>query len=736
MIHNLNEFIKGIFMTKLLILFSLLLNFAFAAVERHVQMGATFFTEGEDAYVAVSLKNDKKWHTYWKNPGDAGIPIKIQFFVNNKKVKLKELEWPTPKRYIEQGGVLAYGYSATNHFYFQISKEHQALLRNKNVKVKGHWLVCKEICIPGQDELSIQVNSDLNGKSHPFDINLSVVKENLNKLPKTQPRPSNLEIYLTKAKEDNKLALQYTYTNFDIDKFTNKSNLLTPFPAPPFDYKHEKLFWDEANKTLYGRIYIDWDGIYEEPEQPLPEDGIFTKSVRAKFLLNLSPDIAPTVIEHTFYQFSMTGDESLDNFFKTLTPIDQIKKADAEPFDAKNMLYYILFAFLGGLILNLMPCVLPVISLKLFGLVVHSDEPKSKIMKHNLAYSAGVILSFMVLALVVLLMKSGGEKVGWGFQLQSPGFVFSMMVVMFVMALNMFGLFEFVTPGGKTLGNAQIKTGVTGDFVNGILATILSTPCSAPFLGTALTFAFTTSNLNIFLMLFFVGVGLAFPFILTAIFPKLVSFLPRPGTWMDKLKYLLGFTLLLTFIWLYDVLVNLIDFSYAGIYLNTVFASLFFAFFLRKYVTRIFVWNVIFFLFPAVMTTVFVNNKGLAVDTAVASTSIKQGSLTWNKWSEVEMKRLANEKKWVFIDFTAKWCLTCKVNKKIVLETSGFEKFSKEKGVELLVADWTKRDDYITDFLRKYGIVGVPAYFVQKPDGKIVHLGETISLGKIKKHIK
>lgn len=723
-------------MTKFLLLFVFLTSFAFAKAERHVLMGATFFEDNGNNFVAISLKHDKDWHTYWKNPGDAGIPVKIQFFVNNKKIKLKELEWPIPKRYIEAGGVLAYGYSYTKHFYFEIPSDKKMDVAGKLVNIKGQWLECKDICIPGKDELSVQLDNQLIGKSHPYDINMSEVKDNLKKLPLLDVKPKDLEIYLTKAKEDNRLALQYTFTNFDISKFNNKNNLLTPFPAPPFDYKHEKLFWDEQNKTLYGRVYIDWDGIYDEPENPLPEDGIFRKSIRAKFILNYNKDVKPIVIEHTFYQFAMTGDESLDTFFAGLKSVKEAQNGASADEDDKSMLYYILFAFLGGLILNLMPCVLPVISLKLFGLVVHSDEPRSKIMKHNLAYSAGVIFSFMVLAIIVLIMKSGGEKIGWGFQLQSPGFVFSMMVVMFVMALNMFGLFEFVTPGGRTLGSTQIKKGIMGDFVNGILATILSTPCSAPFLGTALTFAFTTSNFNIFLMLFFVGVGLSFPFILTAIFPRLVSFLPKPGAWMDKLKYLLGFTLLLTFVWLYDVLVNIIDFSYAGIYINTVFACIFFAFFLRKYVTKIFLWNVIFFLLPAVMTTVLINNKGLAVDTGVSKSSVKKGNLQWNKWSEEKMRALASQKKWVFIDFTAKWCLTCKVNKKVVLETSGFEKFVKDMKVELLVADWTKRDDYITDFLRKYKIVGVPAYFVQTPQGEVIHLGETISLGKIKKHIK
>ena len=724
-------------MTKFLLILFLLSSFAFAN-ERHVQMGATFFQNNDKSYVAVSLKNDKDWHTYWKNPGDAGIPIKLEFFVNNKKVKLKELEWPTPKKYIEQGEVLAYGYSNTNHFYFEIPQDKKVEVKNKKVGIKGHWLVCKEICIPGQDEIYVEVDGNLSGKSHPFEINISEVKEKLNNLPKLQDLPSNLEIYITKAKEDNRLALQYTYSNVDIKSYNSKKNLLTPFPAPPFDYKHEKVYWDPQNRTLYGRIYIDWDGIYDEPERPLPEDGIFSSPIKGKFLVNTSVAGPPTVIEYTFKQFSMTGDESLEKYFTTLQEVKFGKDVQKVLTSSQNksIFYYILFAFLGGLILNLMPCVLPVISLKLFGLVVHSDEPKNKIMKHNFAYSAGVISSFMLLSIVVMIMKSGGEKIGWGFQLQSPGFVFLMMLMIFVMALNMFGLFEFVTPGGKTLGNAQIKKGVTGDFVNGVLATILSTPCSAPFLGTALSFAFTTSNFNIFLMLFFVGVGLSSPFILTAFFPSLVTFLPKPGMWMDKLKYILGFTLLLTAIWLYDVLANLIDFSYGGIYINTILAAIFFAFFLRKYVTKIFVWNVIFFLLPAIMTTVLIKNKGLALDTGTAKSVVQKGSLQWNKWSEDKMKDFSNKGKWVFVDFTAKWCLTCKVNKKIVLETKAFEDFATVNKVELLVADWTKRDDYITDFLRKYNIVGVPAYFIQKPNGEVIYLGETISIGKIKKIIK
>jgi thiol:disulfide interchange protein len=698
----------------------------------HVKMASTAISHQNQNLLAITLVHEKDWHTYWKNPGDAGIATKFEFFHKNKKIRLAELEWPNPKKYIEAGNILAYGYADTQHFFFELPQD----LKNQILSIKATWLVCKDICIPGQGELTLKLDHNLQGKTHPVAVNTSDITEALSKIPKREQTPAKLEIYLTKAKQDNRLALQYTYADFDITKFKPTNNLLTPFPAFPFDYKSETLYWDEDNRVLYGRIYIDWDGAYEEPAWPLPEDGIFQKPIKAQFILNDGMN-RPSVIEYEFSQFAMTGDESLETFFAGLEKVGELKKIKKiQANSALDFLYYILFAFLGGLILNLMPCVLPVISLKLFGLVVHSDEPRSKIMKHNFAYALGVIASFMVLAVVVLILKTSGEKIGWGFQLQSPVFVFIMMITMFVMALNMFGLFEFVTPGGKTLGNAQIKQGVTGDFINGVLATILSTPCSAPFLGAALTFAFTTSNSNIFLMLFFVGFGLAFPFILTAVFPKLVSFLPRPGLWMEKLKYLLGLSLILTFVWLHDVLANLIDFSYAGIYINSIFALIFFAFFFRKFITRIFVWNVIFFVLPIVMTTVLIKNKGLEV-AASSSDQIKtSSSLEWKRWSTEKLAELASNRKWVFMDFTAKWCLTCKVNKKVFLETKSFEDFARDKDIELLVADWTKRDDYITDFLRKHNLVGVPAYFIQKPNGELVFLGETISLSKIKEVIK
>jgi thiol:disulfide interchange protein DsbD len=373
-----------------------------------------------------------------------------------------------------------------------------------------------------------------------------------------------------------------------------------------------------------------------------------------------------------------------------------------------------------------MPCVLPVISLKLFGLIRHRDIPRARLISHNLSYTAGVLSTFMAFAGVVSVLKYSGEEIGWGFQLQSPAFILIMMLILFILALNLFGLFEFVTPGGSKLGSAQVDEGLVGDFFGGVLTTVLSTPCSAPFLGTALTFAFTTSNFTIFLMFFAIGSGLAFPFLVTAFFPATLKFLPRPGAWMEKLKYFLGLSLVLTVIWLYDVFVSLVHFDILSWRLNLLFALWFFAFFFAQKIMRHRVAQVVVFAIPLVLTVMAIQHLELRPTTQAMVTR----ETKWVPWTEDKMK---TESKPVFVDFTAEWCLTCKVNKKLVLETDGFEELKSKYGFVSMRADWTKRDDNITEFLRMHGAVGVPVYFIYK-DGQLHNLGETVSLSKIEKY--
>ena len=713
-------------LNKIIYIFTLLSIslISYAQNSEHVKLGATTLKVDNKNYLVLNFSNDKKWHTYWKNPGDAGLPMKMTFTVDSKEVELSSLPWPAPQRYIEQGDMWAYGYEGKYSLFFDLPQN----LANKTMNILGEWLVCKDICIPGKQSLDLKLDATLTGRAGNFfakEVNLKHLKN----LP-YKAQANGIEFFLSKGRSDKELALSYTIENVDKSLIPSISNLITPYPLSPLTYKHEELYLDEQNKTLYGRIYIDWDGEYEEPVWELPNDGIFKKELNAQFLLHYPNNKPAKIITHNYKQFTLTGDKALSETFKTFS--NPLSKTTTSAPTQNSLIYYILFAFLGGLILNLMPCVLPVISLKLFGLIVHSDESRSQILKHNIAYTLGVVFSFMVLASTVFALKTSGDQIGWGFQLQSPLFVFIMLIVIFVMALNMLGLFEFVTPGGKTLGNSQIKKGFSADFVNGILATILSTPCSAPFLGTALTFAFTTSSINIFIIFFSVAIGLSFPFILTGLFPTLIKFLPKPGLWMDKLKKILGLSLLLTVVWLYDVLAAIIDMSFAGIYINTIIVMIFFAFYFRKSISKNLIWNIIIFSLPILLTVQSLRMDLFDVSENQTQTRSKN-SLQWNKWSK---EKLNQSNKITFVNFTASWCLTCKVNKKIVLDSDDFSKIVKDKDITLLEGDWTKRDEEITSFLRSYNIVGVPAYFIKTADGKIHSLGETISIDKIESYLK
>lgn len=685
---------------------------------------------GDAPLLVVTINHDTGWHTYWKNPGDSGIASQFKFNLGDKEQVLEAYEWPVPEKHIEAGDILTIGYENIQHFFFKIP----STLLGKDLGVKANFLICKDVCIPGEGIVSVKLQEgsfESTRKAAPFPE--SEIKAAFNKLPKPASAPKGLEYYLT-INKDNTLDLHYSIKDVQNPKFSHKLNWLTPFPQAPFGYKRENLYYDAKSQTLYGKLAIEWDGEYQEPAIDLPKDGKFPKAYELEFLYNSPSSQEVSIIKLKVDNFS-AANETLLKFYNDLNKFDSkvvssIKNIE-ESVDS-SFFYFAALAFLGGLILNLMPCVLPVISIKLFGLIKHQNLPRSALLKHNAAYTLGVLSTFMGLGGVVAAIKLSGEQVGWGFQLQSPAFILSMMIILFVMSLNLFGLFEFITPGGRSLGSKQVEEGFAGDFFSGILTTILSTPCSAPFLGTALTFAFTTSTFTIFAIFFFVGLGLAFPFIMTALFPKMLHVLPKPGMWMEKLKYFLGLSLVVTVIWLYDVFQSLVDMSSLNWKIHLLFASLFFAVFLYKKITQKWYWVGIAFLLPLYLLVTNISHLELKpLSSEVAS--LKNSN--WAPWSESKLEELHKEGKWVFMDFTAEWCLTCKVNKKLVLETSDFEKLAKDKNLTLVRADWTRRDDNITKFLQSYKIVGVPAYFIQKPDGTIIPLGETINIKKIESNL-
>lgn len=688
------------------ILLLLFTGLALAATEEH----ATVSLQRHKNFLVVTIDHEQGWHTYWKNPGDSGLPSEFKL-----TPAAKPYEWPVPTKHMEMGDILTIGYEGKQHFFFDDVKG----------AVDAHikMLICKDICIPGEAKLKIGAPEKFVASRSASPYSGSELDQAFEKLPKDIAKPASLEYYLTRVKGQNNLTLHYSIKGASSAKLPHELNLLTAFPQPPFGYKRETLY--HKGDTLYGKLDIEWDGEYQTPPAPLPANGAFPKPYELKFLLNAPGSSRVDVITLPVKDFSLAT-AALDDFYKGLGTDDKIAKVEAPKMEG-GVFRYLLFAFLGGLILNLMPCVLPVISLKLFGLIRHRDVPRKRLLAHNLSYTAGVIGTFLVLAGVVTAIKATGEEIGWGFQLQSPAFILVMMLILFILSLNLFGLFEFVTPGGSKLGSAQTDEGIVGDFFGGVLTTVLSTPCSAPFLGTALTFAFTTSSFTIFLMFFMIGAGLAFPFIMTALFPASLHVLPKPGAWMEKLKYFLGLSLLVTVIWLYDVFVSLVNFDVISWKLNLLFALWFFAFFFAQKIMRHRVAQALVFALPLVLTVFAIRNLELRPTTQ----ALVKADSSWVPWSEEGM--LA-ETKPVFVDFTAEWCLTCKVNKKLVLETSAFEELKAKYGLVSMRADWTKRDDRITQFLLKNGAVGVPFYLLKK-DGKIFALGETVTLSKIEEHL-
>lgn len=693
-------------------------------------------------HLAISFKNAQKWHTYWINPGDAGLPIKFDFAIDGKPLALQPTEWPVPMKLVEEGDVHVYGLEGEYSLFFKLPS--LTSFNQKDFLAKITWLVCKHICIPGQNQITGKFvnNTLILDNAQPFIVSSDQLTTRFKNLPEKSPWPTKLHISLHKKENDEALTLHYEIDGGKADRIRAELNILNPYPLEPFDFRHERLF--QSGEKIIGETLIEWDGEYQDPKLPLPANGIFAKPYTLKFLY-LDPETGlTTVIEKRFTTFDLTPAPST----ATLIPLKashQIKeKLDVVPEKGldkkeiesdlkriKQMAYYILLALIGGLILNVMPCVLPVISLKLFGLIKHQGASRSTILRHNLFYTLGILFSFSLLALSIVMLKSVGESVGWGFQLQSPIFVAIMIIFLVLFALNLFGLYEFITPGGRFLGNLKLEDSAWGDFFNGIFATILSTPCSAPFLGTALTFAFTESSSAIFLIFFFIGIGLALPFLITALFPQFLNFMPKPGPWMDKLKSFFGLSLLLTAIWLLDLFMALTTSSVVTTLL-LLLSLLFFAIYFYAYISKNRFWIIIFFLLPALLT--FQLYKEIKMSAETTNVIIKK-ELPWEKWSPEKLDELKNKGELVFIDFTAKWCLTCKVNEELVLNTDGFKKLVEKYKPKLLLADWTKGDPIITEWLKLHGKAGVPAYYILTREGKLISLGETISIGKIEKNL-
>jgi thiol:disulfide interchange protein DsbD len=403
---------------------------------------------------------------------------------------------------------------------------------------------------------------------------------------------------------------------------------------------------------------------------------------------------------------------------------------------------FLALAFLGGLILNVMPCVLPVLSLKVFSLLKHAGQTRSEALKHGLAYTVGVVLSFLVLAGVLLALRAVGERIGWGFQLQSPGFVAVLAAVFFLFGLNLMGVFEL---GSRLVGaDAKVaqRSDALGSFGMGVLAAVVGAPCMGPLVAGVSGIAVQTNAITGLLIFGMMGLGLASPFLLLSVFPKLVAFLPKPGAWMESFKQGMGFLLMAAVVFLVLVAgqqggVDAIYVLLVVVLLGAVAAWIFGRWgapvrskrsqWIAKILALVLLGGSLVWAVPA--------TKSAYADYGAKATG-GDASRQWQGWSSEKVDARLAEGQPVFVDFTATWCLICQVNKKVALRTDATADLFEEYNIAALSADWTRRDPEITEALESFDRSGVPLYVLYSPDGEFSVLPQSLTNGIVREAVE
>ncbi|HUR57045.1 MAG TPA: thioredoxin family protein, partial [Opitutaceae bacterium] len=400
-----------------------------------------------------------------------------------------------------------------------------------------------------------------------------------------------------------------------------------------------------------------------------------------------------------------------------IAPNPKLRTADSKPAHGP-LAGTLVLAFVGGLILNLMPCVFPVLGIKILGFVNQAGHERRRIVTHGLVFALGVLISFWVLAAILAILRAGGEQLGWGFQQQFPEFNYLIAVLMLVFGMNMSGVFEFGLSATAVGSDLQMKSGYSGSFFNGVLATVVATPCSAPFLAPALGAALALSTPESFAIFTVIGLGLAAPYLLLSIFPQAVKILPRPGAWMETFKQFMAFPLYATagyFAWV--LASQTTDEGYRSVLFSFVLIALAVWMYGRWHAPGASAGRARFGVASLVLVGVLGVWVGWPRTLHAAATTDANAipAVVWEPWSREAVAKLRAEGRIVYVDFTAKWCFTCQTNKALVFHSDEVLKYFAEKKIATLRADWTNRDPRITAELAAYNRSAVPFNLIWKP---------------------
>ena len=688
---------------------------AIAAHAAHTQvrliLSADTARPGDTVLAGVDMKMEPGWHTYWKNPGAAGYPTKIEWQLP-PGVTASEIQWPLPEK-LPPLEVTTYGYD--NEVVLLVPLKLAADLKPGplDLKAKVSWLECKEACIPGSGDVEATLNI---GNQTKASADAALIESWQKKIPTT--KTNDFTVLTVRAwwegpanGDTRTLIIAWgLIINGKLgdaaqgaDFFPNASEQFEiqgateNISTPPTDVRLRKLvkkYSGDWPKTISGVLVNQWDSSRE--------------GIEVNLVISEKPE-------------SRTGVAPVSNLSER--KYGQNIETGATPVLPSQPLWQmLLYAFIGGLILNIMPCVLPVIALKILGFVGESRSDPRHVSKLGLVYALGVLVSFLVLAAVVIGVKAAGHRAGWGMQFSSPVFVVCLTTLVMLVALNLFGVFE-VTLSGRALdaaGGLASKHGSAGAFFNGVLATVLATPCTAPFLSIALGFAFAQRAPVILLMFLAVGVGLAAPYVVLSWNPAWLKFLPKPGAWMEKFKIAMGFPMLATAVWLFNLAAGSYGKSvlWLGIFLVLIaFAAWIFGEFVQRGRARKGVALVIVFILLVGGYAFALENQlnwraPIATPDATGPLKESPGGIDWQRWSPEAVAKARSEGRPVIVDFTADWCLTCQVNKKTSIEIPSVRAKLKESNAVALLGDYTHFPENISAELNRFNRAGVPLVLV------------------------
>lgn len=650
-----------------------------------VRLVSSSMTTGgaETLQLGVQFRLKPDWKVYWRSPGDAGFPPHLDW-EKSQNVKDAVIQWPIPKRFSVLG-LETLGYKDEVVFPILIKPE----VRDGAVHIEAHlrYLTCNDICIPYDAQLSLDLPS---GPQQPSEF-AHLIDQYQSTVP-GDGRAHGFQLISSSAKETKDTALI---------RISVSSN--DPLSAP--------------------------DAFFEGPRELAFTKPVFTFSddrrsavmeVKADGLEFLEDQTGQTLAGREFTVTMVDGQRSAEQKLIIGAPLLSPEATFSGPPVSENAeisLFYILaLAILGGLILNLMPCVLPVLSIKVLGVVGHGGGENRFVRLSFLASAAGIIASFLVLAGALAALKTGGMAVGWGIQFQYPWFLIGMIFLVVLFACNLWGFFEVRLPGFLSqMGSPKEgESSLTGHFMQGALATLLATPCSAPFLGTAVGFALARGTAEIFMIFAALGVGLALPFLIFAMVPTLITRLPRPGAWMVRLRFLLGFALAATAGWLITVLVPSVGQQGAGIVTASMIAITGLLYFAKSSEGGIGKANWLTVI-GLVALALYAPAK-LTPEAGLKNfTQNKNDAIAWQAFDLEAIPALVKAGNTVLVDVTAEWCITCKVNKALVFSDGPIADLMGKRKFIAMKADWTLPDPMIAKYLASFGRYGIPFNVIYGP---------------------